>query len=168
MGQLVFDAPRLVSGLATFGPQVIGMPLSAVMMYVLGRNLARHERSAARERALAGAGADLMAATSPEEAIKAVLEAVQAMLSDAGVLVRRASLAANSGPDHMTVTAARGVDADRIHGTRIDLRKVPLAFVKTGPGQRQFSVDAGVAQAMATFLGFPPHLGVITHAHVGQ
>jgi diguanylate cyclase (GGDEF)-like protein len=161
-GHLINEGPTLSSGFAAFGPQMIGLPVSAVMMYMLARNLARHERSAARERALAGAGAELMAATSPDEAIKAVLEAVLEMLSDAGVVVKRASLAANSGIDEMTVTAARGVDADRIHGTRIDMKKIPLASFKTSPQQRQFSVDAGVAQAMATFLGFAPHIGVVT------
>src|ERR1700682_2057667 len=62
----------------------------------------------------------------------------------------------------MTVTAARGIDADRIHGVHIDLQKVPLAYLLTRPEQRQFAVDVGVAQAMATFLGFPPPLVVVT------
>ena len=161
-GHLIVDAPRFVSGFDTFGPQLIGIPMSAVLMFVLARTLAGHERSAARERALAGAGAELMAATSREEAIKAVLEAVLAMLSDAGVVVKRASLSANSGPDQMTVTAARGIDADRIHGVHIDMQKIPLAYLVTSPEQRQFAVDTGVAQAMATFLGFAPHPGVVT------
>ncbi|HLZ29111.1 MAG TPA: EAL domain-containing protein [Chloroflexota bacterium] len=161
-GQLIVDAHRFLSGLGSFGPQLIVLPGSAVVMFVLARSLARHERSAARERALAGAGAELMAATSREEAIKAVLAAVLAMLADAGVIVKRASLSASSGPHQMTVTAARGIDADRIHGVHIDLQKAPLGYLSTSPEQRQFAVDAGVAQAMATFLGFPPHPGVIT------
>jgi len=161
-GHLIADGPTLAAGFATSLPQLIGMPISGMVMYVLAGSLRRHERSAARERALAGAGAELMAATSREQAIKAVLEAGMAMLSDAGVVVKRASLSAITGPDQMTVIAARGIDADHIHGMQIDLTKVPLAYLAASPEQRQFHVDLSAAQAMATFLGFPPHLGVIT------
>jgi diguanylate cyclase (GGDEF)-like protein len=160
-GNLIQNGPQFAN-FGTFGPQLIGMPVSAVVMYIVAHGLARHERSAARERALAGAGADLMAATTRYEAIKAVLEAVLEMLSDAGVVVKRVSLAASSDVDHMTVTAARGLDAARIHGTRIDMTKIPLGDLKTGQAQRHFTVDSGVAQAMATFLGFAPHVGVTT------
>jgi diguanylate cyclase (GGDEF)-like protein len=160
VGRLIQDAPTSPSAFGAFITQLIGLPVTAVMMYALARNLIRHERSAAREQALARAGAELMAARTPDTAIATVLEAAHAML--AGVSVSRVTLSTSSGVDEMTVIAARGVDAKRILGTRIDLREIPTAYLNTRHEQRRFTIDANNAQSMAVFLGFAPHLGVIT------
>lgn len=140
--------------LTPWSPEVVLQPSGVMMvlvMHMLGSTLARHERAAARERALAQVGSALVASCNAEAVFTATLECIRAIASPHGA-ARTILLAGNV--DHMRVVGTDSPNAGRLRGAEFDLEQHPEVR-KILSGGAPIDLTGDDFKGTATTLGLP-------------
>jgi len=113
--------------LTVWSPEVVMQPPGAALvavMYVLGSTLARHERAAAREHALARVGSELVASADRDAVFNAALLGVEAIVSPHTTYD---ALLAFGDADRLKVVDTTSENAARLRGLTLDLTTWPTA-----------------------------------------
>jgi diguanylate cyclase (GGDEF)-like protein len=112
--------------LTVWSPDVLLQPSGVFMvgvMYALGSSLARHERSAVRERALARVGSELVASSDEQAVFAAMLECVRAIVAP-HALPQAVLIAGDADRMHL-VNTTKPDHAERLRGVVLDLDRLP-------------------------------------------
>jgi diguanylate cyclase (GGDEF)-like protein len=140
--------------------QAIGFFISASVMALVSSFGGSHERAAIRERALARAGAGLVAATSRDVVAQATMLAVRELLSETPV--SRVSVTAGyPGSDEQVVLASEGQHAEKVHGLTVHMNRVPTKY-RVAQATRQVVMDTAALTDLEAALGVPLHPGMAT------
>jgi PAS domain S-box-containing protein len=144
-------------------PEVVGLPLVAVMFHILATTIADRERAMSRESTLRESAAALVAALNREGVYAAAVEGAQKLARD--VPGTRVCLAVGS-PEKMSVTTAVGADADQAQGARVNLNDLPEPIRSSLLRRRSVGtehVDPETVPAVREALGFEPKTGSVYH-----
>lgn len=143
-------------------PEVLGLPLVAVMFHVLATTIAGRERAMLREKTLRESAAALVAALNREGVYGAALEGAQKLMLE--MPETRLCLAVGP-PEKMTVLAV-GDAADEAVGAEINLCDLPDPIRASLLGNRSVDTnhaDPETVSAARKALSFEPKIGYIYH-----
>ncbi|QIN77622.1 PAS domain S-box protein [Rubrobacter marinus] len=144
-------------------PEVLGLPLVAVMFHVLATTVAGRERAMSRERTLRESAAALVAALDREGVYGAALDGARALVRD--VPGTRVCLAVGP-PEKMTVSAAVGEGAEETEGAEVNLHDLPEPIRASLLGRRPSDVahaGPGILPGVREALSFEPKTGSAYH-----
>ncbi len=164
-----FGAVVLASGftylelpLAVVLPEVLGLPLVAVMFHVLARTVAGRERAMLRERTLRESAAALVAALDCEGVYEAALEGAQKLTRD--VHGTRVCLAV--GPPEKMIVSAAGDEAGEAQGAEVNLHDLPDSIRSSLLEKKSVYIehaDSETVTVVRDALSFTPKTGSAYH-----